>query len=153
MSAMKELQAQLRKLPRTDRGIFYTNSNYRGSEELVVHGETARALKWLLDNVEELAAACSEAPATHPAVDIDRFPIGTRVHKVGGYPFPGEIRAAFTTTEGNERFVVEASGRDYAGMLHIFNGGQLRAVKLCGLPDCNCSMGAQERCSRAGGQP
>ena len=61
-------------------------------------------------------------------VDISRLPIGTPVEKVGGYPFPGTVVAAFHTLEGNERFVVEATGEAYQGMLHIFNGGQLRAT-------------------------
>jgi hypothetical protein len=59
---------------------------------------------------------------------IPRLPIGTLVEKVGGYPFSGVIVAAFHTTEGNERFVVEATGEAYAGMLHIFTGWQLRAA-------------------------
>ncbi|MCA0027381.1 MULTISPECIES: hypothetical protein [unclassified Mesorhizobium] len=61
-------------------------------------------------------------------VDIPRLPVGTPVVKVLGYPYPGEVRAAFTTTSGNERFVVEATGPDYGGMLHIFSGDQLRAL-------------------------
>jgi hypothetical protein len=61
-------------------------------------------------------------------VDFPRLPIGTVVEKVGGYPFPGTVVTAFHTLAGQERFVVEATGEQYAGMLHIFNGGQLRAV-------------------------
>lgn len=61
-------------------------------------------------------------------VDIPRLPRGTPVEKVGGYPFPGTVVVAFHTLAGQERFVVEATGPDYAGMLHIFNGGQLRAA-------------------------
>ena len=68
-------------------------------------------------------------PQTHVAgVDIPRLPVGTPVEKVGGYPFPGTVVAAFHTLSGQERFVVEATGEAYAGMLHIFNGGQLRAA-------------------------
>ncbi|MFN4168103.1 MAG: hypothetical protein ACK4HD_07345 [Pannonibacter phragmitetus] len=48
--------------------------------------------------------------------------------KVGGYPFPGTVVSAFHTLSGQERFVVEATGEGYSGMLHIFNGGQLRAL-------------------------
>lgn len=59
-------------------------------------------------------------------VDMSRLPIGTPVNKVGSYPFPGTVVAAFHTLAGQERFVVEATGESYAGMLHIFNGGQLR---------------------------
>lgn len=63
-----------------------------------------------------------------PGVDIPRLPVGTQVTKASGYPYPGEVRSAFTTIEGNERFVVEATGPDYRGMLHIFNGDQLAAA-------------------------
>lgn len=53
------------------------------------------------------------------------FPIGTAVAKTNGYPFPGEVRSTFTTRHGQRRYVVEATGKDYAGMLHIFNEQQL----------------------------
>lgn len=65
-------------------------------------------------------------------VDIPRLPVGTPVEKVGGYQFPGVVVAAFHTLAGQERFVVEATGEAYAGMLHIFNGGQLRALEAEG---------------------
>lgn len=61
-------------------------------------------------------------------VDIPRLPVGTQVNKVLGYPFPGAVVSAFHTLSGQERFVVEATGADYLGMLHIFNGDQLRAA-------------------------
>lgn len=51
---------------------------------------------------------------------------GDRVEKTSGYPFPGEVRAVFTTRAGATRYVVEATGPAYAGMLNIFNGDQLR---------------------------
>ena len=59
----------------------------------------------------------------HP--DVKRLPVGTPVRKAKGYGFPGVIVAVFATTAGNIRFVVEATGEEYAGMLHIFNGDQL----------------------------
>lgn len=59
------------------------------------------------------------------AHETTRFPRGTRVNKVSGYRFPGVVVSAFTTTAGNVRFVVEATGADYAGMLHIFSAEQL----------------------------
>ena len=83
------------------------------------YAETARA-----------AIAAMEKPTE--GMDIPRLPIGTPVRKVIGYPFPGEVRAAFTTISGNERFVVEATGEEYRGMLHIFNGDQLRALSKAG---------------------
>jgi len=54
--------------------------------------------------------------------------VGTAVVKSTGYPFPGEVRSVFTNRAGEVRYVVEATGRDYGGMLHIFNGEQLRAA-------------------------
>lgn len=68
----------------------------------------------------------SAVPAEH--YDVARLPVGTHVRRAGGYPFAGVVVSAFTTTAGNVRFVVEATGVDYAGMLHIFNGGQLPAL-------------------------
>lgn len=71
----------------------------------------------------------NQAPQTkRQGIDLDRLQPGTPVEKVGGYPFTGTVVAAFETLAGNERFVVEATGEQYAGMLHIFNGGQLRAA-------------------------
>lgn len=40
----------------------------------------------------------------------DALEIGTPVTKISGYPFPGEIRAAFTNRAGDLRYVVEATG-------------------------------------------
>lgn len=51
--------------------------------------------------------------------------IGTPVRKVKGYPFPGEVRCVLTTRAGAIRYVVEATGPDYAGMLHIFSPDQI----------------------------
>jgi hypothetical protein len=48
-----------------------------------------------------------------------------QVVKPQGYPFPGEIRAVFRTKAGKWRYVVEATGDGYAGMLHIFDGDRL----------------------------
>jgi len=58
----------------------------------------------------------------------DRLAIGAPVVKITGYPFPGELRALFTTRLGELRAVVEATGIQYAGMLHIFNTGQIAAL-------------------------
>jgi hypothetical protein len=51
--------------------------------------------------------------------------IGSPVVKQSGYPFPGEVRAALFTRAGALRYVVEATGRNYAGMLHIFSPAQI----------------------------
>lgn len=54
-----------------------------------------------------------------------RHPFLSKVEKKGGYRFPGTVRAVFKTTAGEVRYVVEAEGEDFKGMLHIFNGDQL----------------------------
>jgi hypothetical protein len=54
--------------------------------------------------------------------------VGDQVVKVSGYPFPGECRAVFTNRNGEIRYVIEATGEDYAGMLHIFSPSQI-AIK------------------------
>lgn len=52
---------------------------------------------------------------------------GDSVKKIKGYPFPGEVRSSFLTKAGDVRYVVEATGADYVGMLHIFSEEQLDA--------------------------
>lgn len=47
---------------------------------------------------------------------LNQWPIGQPV-KPHDYPFPGTVRAAFTTTKGDVRLVVE---HDTLGLLHIF---------------------------------
>lgn len=54
--------------------------------------------------------------------------IGDLVRKASGYPFPGEVRSVFFNKAGERRLVIEATGADYAGMLHIFNPAQLISV-------------------------
>lgn len=54
--------------------------------------------------------------------------VGHQVTKSKGYPFPGEVRAAFKTRAGLLRYVIEATGADYAGMLHIFSPDQIEAA-------------------------
>ncbi|NDD84071.1 hypothetical protein EBZ38_07325 [bacterium] len=47
-----------------------------------------------------------------------KFKIGDKVYKyTGDYQLAGEVRAAFTTSAGKERYVVE----HYGGMLHIYS--------------------------------
>ncbi|MER8556096.1 hypothetical protein NKH37_28750 [Mesorhizobium sp. M1217] len=92
-------------------------------------------------NVDKIRAKHAAKPKHGPlpehtsGIDIPRLPVGTNVVKKLGYPYPGEVRAAFTTISGNERFVVEATGIEYCGMLHIFNGDQLSAVQTGGQAD------------------
>jgi hypothetical protein len=54
-----------------------------------------------------------------------RFEVGQTVQKARGYRFPGVVRAVFYTTAAELRYVVEARHPDFAGMLHIYNEGQL----------------------------
>ena len=51
-----------------------------------------------------------------------KYKIGDWVKKYSGYEFIGEVRAAFTKTTGQTRYVVQ-EGK--SGMLHIFNEDQL----------------------------
>lgn len=48
---------------------------------------------------------------------------GHHVVKPKGYPFPGQIRAVFTTSAGATRVVVESS--TLPGLLHIYDPNQL----------------------------
>jgi hypothetical protein len=55
------------------------------------------------------------------------FEVGDLVYKLSGYPFPGEIRAIFTTKAGAQRYVVESTS--LPGLLHIFNHEQLEKAE------------------------
>lgn len=55
----------------------------------------------------------------------DTIPVGTPVIKTSGYPFPGEVRSVFWNRKGDLRYVIEATGEEYAGMLHIFSPNQI----------------------------
>lgn len=57
------------------------------------------------------------------------FKVGDAVKKVQGYAFPGEIVSLFTTTEGEERCVVELKADGVGSLLHIFNLGQIAHAK------------------------
>lgn len=43
----------------------------------------------------------------------------------GDYNYPGIIVARFHNLKGKARYVVEATGAGYRGMLHVFNHDQL----------------------------
>jgi hypothetical protein len=64
-------------------------------------------------------AATKKTPGTAAL----KFKVGDKVTKPQGYPFPGEVVAAFRTRQGEERYVVESL--ILPGMLHIFSGTQL----------------------------
>lgn len=56
-----------------------------------------------------------------------KFQIGDKVEKcTGDYKFPGVVVAAFTTTRGKERYVVECVSEDCRGILHIYNETNLK---------------------------
>lgn len=57
------------------------------------------------------------------------WPVGTKVVKATGYLFPGEVRGWIMTRAGFVRYVVEATGDEYLGMLHIFSPEQLVVVE------------------------
>ena len=55
-----------------------------------------------------------------------KFNEGDYVYKTKGYDFEGPVVAAFYTTEGNDRYVVEL---EHNGMLHIFGPNQLELAE------------------------
>lgn len=61
---------------------------------------------------------------------FNKFAVGDNVTKVDGYRFPGQVRAVVVTLAGRTRYVVEATGEEYSGMLHIFNSEQLIKVEI-----------------------
>ena len=93
------------------------------------------AAQWLQHFQEELldAAIYVEKLKEYPLPFNYRHPgqvfaRGDRVRKVKGYKFPGVVVAAFTTLEGNWRYVVQCTAEDTEGILHIYNAGQLEAA-------------------------
>lgn len=62
---------------------------------------------------------------THYEDQPHDFHVGTRVHKVKGYSWPGVVVSAFNTLEGKPRYVVECTVPEVAGALHIYNADQL----------------------------
>jgi hypothetical protein len=61
--------------------------------------------------------------------DIIKFRVGAKVQKASGYKYPGVVVAVFRTLKRQVRYVVEADGPGYEGMLHIFNNDQLEDRK------------------------
>ena len=61
---------------------------------------------------------------------ITMMKVGDKVEKISGYKYPGIVVAKFNKIGSTqERFVVECTESAVSGMLHIFNGSQLRKVK------------------------
>ena len=54
-----------------------------------------------------------------------KFQLWHHVKKVKGYEYFGVVVAAFQTTKGEDRYVVESTSPGSKGMLFIFNEGQL----------------------------
>lgn len=114
-----------RGFPGFERFSEYFVKNYPGPDTVIFDP------RWHAPKIYRAALTAYRAALAATAtvgMDIPRLPLGTAVEKVGGYPFPGIVVAAFHTLSGQERFVVEATGEGYRGMLHIFNGGQLRKI-------------------------
>lgn len=61
------------------------------------------------------------------------YPVGTKVEKPRGYPFPGTVVAAFDNLAGEPRYVVESELAP--GMLHIFSGKQITRAAIEGTRD------------------
>lgn len=55
-----------------------------------------------------------------------------RVEKVSGYKFPGVIVSVFQTIAGETRYVVECTSEGTRGILHIYNGSQLKRTEING---------------------
>jgi hypothetical protein len=58
---------------------------------------------------------------------MDELPIGTKMRKVRGYAFDGEVRGSVTTRSGELRYVCELEGQNGGGMLHIFSPAQIES--------------------------
>ena len=54
-----------------------------------------------------------------------QYLVGKPVQKTSGYPFPGEIRCLYFTTDGKIRVVVECTVPEVRGCQHIFAPKQL----------------------------
>jgi hypothetical protein len=57
---------------------------------------------------------------------MTKFERGDRVEKIKGYRWPGVVVAAFETTTGDPRVVVECTVNEVAGALHIYHPDQLQ---------------------------
>lgn len=55
--------------------------------------------------------------------------IGAKVQKTKGYRWPGVVVAAFETTAGKLRYVVECTVPEVAGALHIYSPEQIEVVE------------------------
>lgn len=55
---------------------------------------------------------------------VNEFRVGDPVEKASGYAYPGVVVSVFETRAGLRRYVVEHIISE--GMLHIFNGSQLK---------------------------
>lgn len=57
------------------------------------------------------------------------FKVGDHVEKVSGYKFPGTVVAVFRNLKGEDRYVVECTVPEVAGILHIYNRNQLEKME------------------------
>lgn len=56
--------------------------------------------------------------------------IGKTVRKIRGYTFIGVVVSEFKKLDGQIRYVVETTHKDFKGMLHIFNSSQIEVVEF-----------------------
>lgn len=71
-------------------------------------------------------AATAKREAEGSMIRETSFKKGDRVEKIEGYKYPGIVVAKVRTLQRKVRYVVECTAPDCKGMLHIFNGSQLR---------------------------
>ena len=57
---------------------------------------------------------------------MTKFERDDKVEKIKGYRWPGVVVAAFTTTRGDPRVVVECTVPEVEGALHIYHPDQLQ---------------------------
>jgi hypothetical protein len=109
VEALKPFAEQSRKFDEADDHFGVTTPDYYKPKTYFTRGDLRRA---------RIALTRAEVPD-------GCLNIGHQVTKRIGYPFPGEVRSVFKTRAGLIRYVVEATGADYSGMLHIFSPEQL----------------------------
>jgi len=127
------LEKWLRQRGEPDSGISYeanSSGRYTGYARVVLYGSDATfvADHFHGQGARELAAEITRLRTALAEERRDAMEPGTVVTRTVGYPFPGEVRAAFTNRAGELRYVVEDIGQDYAGMLHIFSPSQIAAA-------------------------
>ncbi len=60
------------------------------------------------------------------------FVVGELVEKIGTYIIKGEVRSAFTMSNGQERYVVEHKAEGGGSFCHIYSARNIRPLTLGG---------------------